>query len=388
MTEHKPSRDRRFFDKQMTNLTPLSFKQPKKTTSPSAKEKEPSFEERVKEGPPQSGESPPKYEFKDYRDSPDSFSIKPRRVSNAKRKLSANALKEVDLAEVAEQSHRNPYAPSTVVAVKEKPRRPSRTAFAVGSEMSSSSASLSEDDRPPSVPTGSPVQHPVNSPSRSFYNPLQDPWLSAPNSSELTTFKTLSKVSLRLSKEQEATQDSSLTPKSLVKDTNFRRLEYESDGDADDEKDELPQRNSSPFEGEDKEESDKENVPSKDDDDAGLHKVLNRVSLGAKRRLGEGIEESEEGAAKEGENVRSPTASSEKEPHSSDSQANTKSLTSSQQESIMAPKEKEVPALHAVLADSEEKKAKRVKPLNDDEGVHGHDWFCGDGSKKEEETKK
>lgn len=373
MTSQKPSRDRRFIDKQLANVTPLSFTQPKTKSSSSSKVKEPSFEDRVKGGFNDSAKSLPQYEFVGYRNPPSASSVKPRSVSNAKRKLSASALKEVELDEIDERHCRDLCAPSAVVAAKEKTRRPSHGTFAVGPNRSSSSPSHSEGDRSTSVPNGSPPQHPLDPPTKESFTTLPDPCLPGTKGPEVTTFKTLSDASLRQSKEKESTQDSSLTPTSGVHDTNFRGLDspdYESEWDADDEKEDQPNRATSPSVTGSHEDSDKENnIASPDKDDAGLHLELNRVSLGCKRRLGEGIEEALDGQTLqkiEKGNSRS-TSSEEKDQSSLNGHSATESPGLSQQElSIVAQQEKELPA------DSEEKKAKRVKPSNDAEEINGH----------------
>ncbi|KAL8665128.1 MAG: hypothetical protein Q9202_002528 [Teloschistes flavicans] len=364
MTSQKPSRDRRFIDKQMASVTPLSFTQPKRKISQSIKGKEPSFEDRVNEDFPESAKSLHKYEFSGYRSPPSASSTRPRRVSNVKRKLSANALKESELEEVREQSCRDLCAPSAVVAVKEKSRHPSRAAYAIESVKSSSSASHSEDDRPRSVRKGSPVQDPIKSPKKECYKPSHDHCVSATKGSDSVTSKTLSDVSILLSKEKEQTQKSSLTPKSVVNDTNFRRLEYESEWDADDEKEDLSHRPASPLGDGSQEGSDKENINSTDKDDAGLHLELNRVSLGTKRRLGEGIEELDGGAVKENGTGTSRTSSPGKEQSSPNSQPVTDSPRLSQQAPMKAAQENEL------SADFAENKAKRVKPSNVEEEVH------------------
>lgn len=297
----------------MANVTPLSFTQAKTNLSSSSEEKEPSFEDRVNGGRHESANSMPQYEFVGYRDPPSASSVKLQRVSNAKRKLSASALKEIDLEEIHERNCRDLCAPSAVVAVKEKLRRPSHGAFAVGPNRSSSSASHSEGDGSPSVPNGSPAQYPLDPPTKKCFNPLPDPCLSATKGVEVATFKTLSDASLRLSNEKESMQDSPLTPKSGVHDTNFRRLDYESEWDADDEKEDQPHREAFPSGIGSQEDSDKENnVASTDNDDAGLHLELNRVSLGCKRRLGEGIEELDGRTLQEMEKGSSRISSEEK----------------------------------------------------------------------------
>ncbi|KAL8781400.1 MAG: hypothetical protein Q9203_001490 [Teloschistes exilis] len=367
VTSQKPSRDRRFIDKQMASVTPLSFTQAKTKLSSSSEEKEPSFEDRVNGGRHESAKSMPQYEFVGYRDPPSASSVKLQRVSNAKRKLSASALKEIDLEEIHERNCRDLCAPSAVVAVKEKLRRPSHGAFTVGPNRSSSSTSHSEGDGSPSVPNGSPAQYPLDPPTKECFNPLPDPCLSATKGVEVATFKTLSDASLRLSKEKESTQDSPLTPKSGVHDTNFRRLDYESEWDADDEKEDQPHREASPSGIGSQEDSDKENnVASTDNDDAGLHLELNRVSLGCKRRLGEGIEELDGRTLQEMEKGSSHISSEEKKQSSHHGQPAMESPGLSQQELSMVAQEKEL------AADSEEKKAKRVKPSNDKEATNGH----------------
>ena len=100
----------------------------------------------------------------------------------------------------------------------------------------------------------------------------------------------LSDTSIALSKADD------LTPKSaLINDTRFRNLEYENDdNDADDEKEEFKaSRHALPSGDEEIGDSDKENTPSADRDDAGLHQRLQGVTLGAKRGLDEGVENRE-----------------------------------------------------------------------------------------------
>ncbi|KAL8706058.1 MAG: hypothetical protein Q9201_000880 [Fulgogasparrea decipioides] len=345
--ERKPLRDRRFLNKQMANLTPLSIKQQKQKMPASTEEKKPRFEDRIKEGSYQMGKSPPQYDFNDYRDSQGDASTKTREAGT-KRKLSADSKQGWE--DFAEQRSKTQEAPSTVVAVNE-------------------SSNSSEDHySPPDAPVGSPVQARANSPTKSgFYKPTLNPRHSAPKGSDMDILKTLSDASLALTKAKESANDKSLTPKSALLDTSFRRMRYESDADeADDEKEGSSDREGSPSDNEEQEDSDKENLHLAENDDAGLSNDLNKVSLGSKRQRGEGVDELEEGEIVENEKEKEKEGSEAGVGNGNaptltltEGLADTKPLTL--METGMAKEEQELEALNKRVAEKEEQLAKRVK---------------------------
>ncbi|KAL8738283.1 MAG: hypothetical protein Q9181_000918 [Wetmoreana brouardii] len=348
--ERKPLRDRRLLNKQMVDLTPLSIKQQKQKVPASIKEKGPSFEDRIKEGLYETGKPPPQYDFNDYRDPQGDASTKTREAGT-KRKLSADFKQEWE--DFTKQDSKNPEGLSTVVAIKDqkKTRRSSHKSFALGS-----SSASGDHYSPPEPPASSPTKG-------GLYNPTLNPDLSAPKGSDLDIFKTLSDASLALAKAKDSADDKSLTPKSALLDTSFRRMRYESDADeADDEKEGLSDREGVQSDDEEQEGSDKENLLSTDNDDAGLSKDLNKVSLGSKRQRGEGVEELEEGEIVEKEMERSEAGDENgKAPTLTLTEGLTETKPLTLMETGMAKEEKELEAFNKRVAETEEQLAKRVK---------------------------
>lgn len=346
----------------MANLTPLSLAHPKQQTAVSKKDKGLTFEERIKEGLHEPEKSPPVYDFHDYRDPEDDIPGRIPEVDATKSKLSVINKGKQDLKDVFGQRFNNQQAPSAVFAVKEKTGRYSKPTFAIGANNCSSSSlsslsSISEDDSPLRLRNGLSVQPPANSPT--------DPRLTAPKGSESDILRTLSDASLALTGAKKSTPESSLAPKSAINDTNFRRMDYESDADADDEKEGLSQRGSIASDDEEDEgDSDKENIPSADNDDAGLHKQLKGVSLGTKRQRGEGVEEQEEGGRDVSSDKRAAQSSDQAPRLQLSMAAEGKEASSSLAlEKSMEEVDKGITNLKERAAVMEEQMAKRVKAL-------------------------
>ncbi|KAL8721044.1 MAG: hypothetical protein Q9225_002188 [Loekoesia sp. 1 TL-2023] len=290
-------RNGRRLNTNLAMMTPLSIAHPLAPAPVSAKKSKLTFEERIKEGSAELEDIEVKYEFYDYRDLPDNVTRKSKGAASDSAKIPASTrtIRSTNKSQ-AKDSHASGI-PSGVVAVKEKTRQRSGSIFITGASGSSSASPL-PDDSPLSPPRSLSIQPPANSPTTGFYNPTADPRLSAPKGSQLDTFKTLSDTSLVLTKAAQSTGHGQLTPKSVIKDMNYRRSSYSSDpNDAEDER-------SDTAEDEGSEDSDKENMLLTDGDDAGLHKELKAVSLGTKRHRGEGMEELEEGEINEDEEVQ------------------------------------------------------------------------------------
>ena len=279
----------RHLDSKLAMITPLSISYPLRTAQVSTRGSKRTFEERVKDGSAGFEDCEHRHEFHDYRDPADRRpSTTQEAVSNSK-KVFVDTPFSIGTDSIPTKSSYGGRTPSTVLAIKEKARRPSKSSFAIGPRRSdrSSFSSPSPNDTPSSPGYEPSIQPPANSPTAGFYNPIADPRRKPPKGSQLDTFKTLSDASLALSK---ATPPGQLSPTSAVKDRNYRQLIYSSDtNDAEDE------RSNTTDDQEEFEDSDKENVKLNDGDDAGLHGRLREISLGAKRFRGEGMEELEEG---------------------------------------------------------------------------------------------
>lgn len=283
-------------DTKLANLTPLSIAHSSQHAPVFAKRTKDTFEEKVRQGRGDVKKS--KWNFLDYRDPPDD--VPAMTDEEASKNTKESTVNHVNDGVDKKRNNRTPYKGtlSNVVTVKERARPRPQATFTTGTSRSGSSSPLPDDS--PADPLHAPsVEPPANSPTTGFYNPLADPRLSAPKGSTLDIFKTLSDASLVLAKQTDSTRERLLTPKSSLKDTEYRQTNYPSD--ADDEKDAWVDTGPSNVDDDESGESDKENMPSMDANDAGLHEKLKAVSIGSKRQRGEGTEELEEGELDEGE---------------------------------------------------------------------------------------
>ncbi|KAL8813626.1 MAG: hypothetical protein Q9200_000108 [Gallowayella weberi] len=301
-------RERQLLDKTLAMLTPLSIAHGKNTAPVDDKGKEPSFETREDQGTLSTAHRPkPRYQFHDHRD-PLKY-ISGRAQGNPQQLASHHPKQPVSTQPIyVTDSDRGSC--SAVVAVKErKTSHSSHTKFAIGAcsararKSHSSSSSLSSP--PASLSDDASVQPPANSPTKGFNNIFADARRSAPKGSDFDTFKTLASASLALTKAKTSTANGQLTPKSTIKNSSiYRGADYSSDADADtdDEKDGKSEEGSwESDDGDDDQGSDKENMPSAENDDAGLHEDFFKVSIGTKRQRGEGMEDLEEGEIDEGD---------------------------------------------------------------------------------------
>lgn len=265
--------------------TPLSITGPLLPISRSEKGSKPTFEEQVKEGSAGLGDSQHKYEYNDYRDS----SIPEAANKSMGKSPTVESRKDTDNAKVRQLLDRG--IGSTVVAVKDKKRRPSKTKSSMrghvfGLPNSSSDESMGNSPSPPCCPS---IPPPTNSPTTGFYDPTRDPRLSAPKGSHLDTSKILADASIALSEAAESAGETQAECAAALQDTKDRQMGYNSDSnDAEDE------RSDTTTEEEDDGDSDKENTPMTDQDDADLRHKMKAVSIGTKRQCGEGIEEDSE----------------------------------------------------------------------------------------------
>ncbi|KAL8901016.1 MAG: hypothetical protein Q9207_005409 [Kuettlingeria erythrocarpa] len=284
----------RRWDTNLEMLTPLSIAKASKKAPTSTKRPKDTFEERVRRG--KSDFEPVKYDFHGYRGSPDD-DVRATGYGQVGNDCKVGATSR--RANGVDKKHDNQFRAqgilSTVVAVKERGRRPSQTLLFMTGPSRSGSASPGHDQDSPADPSQtSLVEAPANSPTTGFYNPVADPRLAAPKGSALDTFRTLSDASLKLTDTGLSAHKGQLTPQHNVKDAAYRQIDYSSD--ADDEKGNLEDTGLPEMDDDDDDggPSDKENMPSRDGDDSGLHKRLNAVSLGAKRQRGEGTDEADE----------------------------------------------------------------------------------------------
>ncbi|KAL8872648.1 MAG: hypothetical protein Q9174_001761 [Haloplaca sp. 1 TL-2023] len=293
--EKQPLRDQRTFNAQLANLTPLSIAHSKWQAASSKKENGTTFEDRLKDGTLSSDNATPAYSFEGYRDTQAPKSTFAQEVQKHASHLLAKSTDPHEPKDGFSQYAKNHYNQPAVFAIKEQARRSSKSGFATGSSKhhyhnSSSSASSSEDDNDNKTPrTGlrhNSFAHPPDN-DTSTSNPSHNPKASDP----ADILRILSDTSIALSKAND------LTPKSAL--TSFRNPDYETDdNDADDEKEMETSRHAGDQETGD---SDKENTgPSADRDDSGLHQRLRGVTLGAKRGLGEGVEDRDGGKKEEG----------------------------------------------------------------------------------------
>lgn len=287
-------------------LTPLSIAKASNKARTSTKRSKDTFEERVRQG--QGDFEPHKYDFHDYRGSPDDLRATGYgRISNDY-KVGATSRRANGVDKEHDNQFRAQGMLSTVVAVKERGRRPLQAVFTTGASRSGSPSPGHEGDSLADPSQRSLVEAPNNSPTTGFYNPLADPRLTAPKGSALHTFKTLSDVSLKLTETGlSAHTRAQLPPQYNVKDAAHRQVDYGSD--ADDEEGDLEDTGCPEMDDDDGGPSDKENMPSRDGDDSGLHERLNAVSLGAKRQRGEGTDEADEdeAEARQPKKLASPT---------------------------------------------------------------------------------
>lgn len=240
-----------------------------------------------------------RYEFQDYRD-PSALV-----TANKSKETSSTVKSSRDTEKLEEDGSLGRGTTSTVVAVKDKTRRHSKTKLPKrGYKFSSPNSSSNESsDNSPSTPRSSPIQPPTNSPTTGFYDPTCDPrLLSAPKDSQPDTFRILDGASATL---PEAIDSAGETLQSecsaAVKDARYRQPNYSSDSnDAEDECSDTTEDEDEDDDGD----SDKENTPMTDSDDADLHNQMKAVSLGSKRQRGEGMEELDEDEVSEREEAQ------------------------------------------------------------------------------------
>ncbi|KAL8843318.1 MAG: hypothetical protein Q9170_000176 [Blastenia crenularia] len=288
----KRSRDSRRIDDVLAWMTPLSITHALRTAPVSTKRSKITFEERIRAGSAELEDAEHKYEFYDYREGPDNVvRTIPGGASNS---AMVSAIRPRDINRT--KGSRSRVSPSTIVAVKERACRRSRTMAGAG--RSSTSSSPSFDGSPASPPRSPSVQPAATSPTTGFYNPTADPRLIVPNESQTDTFKAYSNTPEVLAGSAELIRQNQWPSKSIIKDMKYRRSSY--DNDANDADAEWTDTTGGEASGD----SDKENMPLTDRDDAGLHQRMNAVSLGTKRHRGEGMEELEEGEIDEDEEAQ------------------------------------------------------------------------------------
>ncbi|KAL8970411.1 MAG: hypothetical protein Q9183_001536 [Haloplaca sp. 2 TL-2023] len=156
--EKQPLRNQRTFNAQLANLTPLSITHSKWQAAPSKKEKGTTFEERLKDGTLSSDNPAPEYNFKGYRDAQAPSSANTQEIQKHANHLLTKSTDPHDPKDGFSQYAKNHYNQPAVFAVKEQPRRSSKSGFATGASRhqynnSSSSASSSTTKPMTTTPT-------------------------------------------------------------------------------------------------------------------------------------------------------------------------------------------------------------------------------------------
>ncbi|KAL8716318.1 MAG: hypothetical protein Q9220_000223 [cf. Caloplaca sp. 1 TL-2023] len=284
--QKKAPRDRRFLDTALANITPLSITRTKRHASDPTKKREPTFEEQLKKGFPQSKRSEPEYKFEDFRDDRVQASKKTEKLTG-KNKPPGSAGQNRPSNPL---SHRK--ASYTVLAVAEQEVFVStQTQFSSSSSLSSgfeSPSSFSPSDPIPPIP--SKIQ---------IYQPNAESSPHPPSGPEDTT----ESLSMRTT-----TADTSFPEATTRPQKSHGEFCYQFDNDADDERpygighlspSSSVSSLSSLHSSADEDTSDKENIPTADNEDKAFNTKMREISLGTKRLRGEGVEELENGEIKE-----------------------------------------------------------------------------------------